>query len=226
MRFRLRRKTKRFFKRLILSSPLFIIGWFLYLLLRSPSSQPAQNITVDLSPARIERGKYLFDAVCACGSCHSERDFKKFGGPLLPGRSGSGQEMPFYGLPGTITAGNLTRDKDSGLGQWTDGEKIRAIRDGINKDGRALYPLMPYQYYRYLSDEDVQSIVAYANWSSSIENLLAAHEHYLSRVHVDQGRAHTGALHPAGRSRWWRSLWRLPDQDRRLRILPYAPQRL
>jgi cytochrome c553 len=163
MRFRLRRKTKRFFKRLILGTPLYVLAWFLYLLLRSASSQAAPNISVDMSPARIERGEYLFNAVCACGSCHSERDYKKFGGPLVLGRTGSGQEMPLYGLPGTITAGNLTRDPDSGLGKWTDGEKIRAIRDGIHKDGRALYPLMPYQYYRYLSDQDVQSIVAYMN---------------------------------------------------------------
>ena len=84
MRFRLRRKTKRFFKRLLLSSPLFFIGWFFYLLLRSPSAAPAATIIVELTPERIERGQYLFDAVCACGTCHSERDYKKFGAPIDP----------------------------------------------------------------------------------------------------------------------------------------------
>jgi mono/diheme cytochrome c family protein len=161
MAFRFRRRTKRFFKRLLLSTPFLAIGWFFYLLLRSPSSAPAATIAVDMSPQNVERGQYLFDAICACGSCHSERDYKKFAGPIDPKGIGKGQEMPFNGLPGTITAGNLTRDKETGLGNWSDGEKIRAIRDGVNKDGRALYPLMPYQYYRYLSDEDVQAIVAY-----------------------------------------------------------------
>lgn len=172
MRFRLRRKTKRFFKRLLLSTPFLAIGWFFYLLLRSPSAAPAATITVDMSPERVERGQYLFDAICACGTCHSERDYKKFGGPINPKRVGVGQEMPFNSLPGTITAGNLTRDKDTGLGNWSDGDKIRAIRDGVNKDGRALYPLMPYQYYRYLSDEDVQAIVAYMNSLPVVKNQL------------------------------------------------------
>jgi cytochrome c553 len=172
MRFRLRRKTKRFFKRLILSTPLLLIGWFFYLLVRSPSAAPAATITVDMSPERIERGRYLFDAICACGSCHSERDYKKFAGPIDPKGIGKGQEMPFNGLPGTITAGNLTRDKETGLGNWSDGDKIRAIRDGVNKDGRALYPLMPYQYYRYLSDEDVQAIVAFMNNLPPVKNPL------------------------------------------------------
>jgi mono/diheme cytochrome c family protein len=172
MRFRLRRKTKRFFKRLLLSTPFLAIGWFFYLLLRSPSSAPAATITVELTPERVERGQYLFDAICACGTCHSERDYKKFGGPISPKRIGVGQEMPFNGLPGTLTAGNLTKDKETGLGNWSDGDKIRAIRDGVNKDGRALYPLMPYQYYRYLSDEDVQAIVAYMNSLPPVKNLL------------------------------------------------------
>lgn len=163
MRFRFRRKTKRFFKRLILSSPLFLIGWFFYLLFRGPSSAPAATISVDMSPQKIERGQYLFDAVCACGACHSERNYKLFGAPINPKGIGKGQEMPFNGLPGIVTAGNLTRDPETGLGNWSDGEKIRAIREGVNKDGRALYPMMPYQYYRYLSDDDVQAIVAYMN---------------------------------------------------------------
>jgi mono/diheme cytochrome c family protein len=172
MAFRLRRRTKRFFKRLILSLPFLALGWFFYLLLRSPSSAPAVTITVEPSQAKIERGKYLFEAVCACGSCHSERDYKRFGAPINSKGIGKGQEMPFNGLPGTITAGNLTMDKETGLGNWTDGEKIRAIREGVNKDGRALYPLMPYQYYRYMSDEDAQAIVAYMNSLPPVKNLL------------------------------------------------------
>ncbi len=172
MRFRLRRKTKRFLFRLILGIPLYLLGWLLYLLFRSPSSAPPENIRVDMGPAQLERGAYLFNAVCACGSCHSERDYSKFGAPQKGNGIGRGQEMPLNGLPGTITAQNLTNDKETGLGTWTDGEKIRAIREGVDKDGRALYPLMPYQYYRFLSDQDVQAIVAYMNSLPPIRNSL------------------------------------------------------
>jgi mono/diheme cytochrome c family protein len=172
MRVRLRRKTKRFLGRLILASPLFLIGWLLYLLFRSASSAPPENITVEMSPARVERGHYLFESICACGSCHSQRDYKKFGAPVKDTGIGRGQEMPFNGLPGAITAQNLTPDKETGLGDWTDGEKIRAIREGISKDGRALYSLMPYQYYRFLSDEDVEALVAYMDSLPAIKNPL------------------------------------------------------
>jgi mono/diheme cytochrome c family protein len=80
--------------------------------------------------------------------------------------------MDDRGLPGQIVASNLTPDPETGLGNWTDGEKIRAIREGISKDGRALYPLMPYSYYRRMADEDVESIVAYLNSLAPVRNAL------------------------------------------------------
>ena len=48
------------------------------------------------------------------------------------------------GLPGTVVAQNITPDKETGIGGWTDGEKIRAIREGIDREGRALFSMMPY----------------------------------------------------------------------------------
>lgn len=56
---------------------------------------------------------------------------------------------------------NITPDPETGIGTWTDGEKIRAIREGIDKDGRALFPMMPYENFRHMSDDDVLSLVAY-----------------------------------------------------------------
>jgi hypothetical protein len=79
---------------------------------------------------------------------------------------------PEMGLPGTIVASNITTDKETGLGAWTDGEKVRAIRDGISRDGRALFPLMPYESYRHMSDEDVFSLVAYLNTLPPVRNPL------------------------------------------------------
>jgi cytochrome c553 len=58
---------------------------------------------------------------------------------------------------------NITPDPETGIGTWTDGEKIRAIREGIHKDGSALFPMMPYEEYRYMADEDVHALVAYLN---------------------------------------------------------------
>ena len=51
--------------------------------------------------------------------------------------------------------------RSTGIGNWTDGEVIRAIREGVSRDGQALFPLMPYAGFRHMSDEDVYALVAY-----------------------------------------------------------------
>jgi len=68
-----------------------------------------------------------------------------------------GQEV----FPGRLCIRNITSDMDTGLGKWTDGEVIRAIREGVGRDGSGLFPIMPYFVYRDLSDEDVQAVVAF-----------------------------------------------------------------
>lgn len=169
---RIKRRTKRFFKWVALSIPVLLVGAFLYLLLRSPSRANPLNISVERSPARLERGEYLFTVLADCDGCHSQRDFKRLGGPLVVAGRGRGNLMEVADLPGRIVASNITPDMETGIGSWTDGEKIRAIRDGIGKDGRALFPLMPYSNYRSMSDEDVQALVAYMNTLPPVRNSL------------------------------------------------------
>jgi hypothetical protein len=77
---------------------------------------------------------------------------------------------PDAGFPGTIIAPNLTPDQETGIGAWTDGEIVRAIREGVSRDGRPLFPLMNYPHYRDLSDDDVLSIVAYLRTQRPIRN--------------------------------------------------------
>lgn len=138
-------------------------GWG-YLHFRQPARHPPRDIKVPMTPERIARGQYLFEVVADCAGCHSERDVTKFSMPVLPGRLAVGFVFPAeLGLPGKVVSPNLTPDPETGLGAWTDGEKIRAIREGISRDGRALFPFMPYQSYARMSDEDVESIVAFLN---------------------------------------------------------------
>ncbi|MEX2260720.1 MAG: c-type cytochrome [Bryobacteraceae bacterium] len=135
-----------------------------YLYARLPASAPPLSIKVEATEERLVRGRYLFEKVLDCDGCHSQRDFTRFGGPVIAGGRGAGWVFPpEMGLPGTVAASNITPDKETGIGNWTDGEKIRAIREGIGRDGRALFPMMPYQYFRHLGDEDVQALVAYMN---------------------------------------------------------------
>jgi mono/diheme cytochrome c family protein len=169
---RIRRKTKRRVKRVLLAIPLIAAGWFLYLMVRRPASAKPSSIRVEMEGVRIERGAYLFTAVAACDRCHSQRDFTRLHAPVVPGGRAVGRIIDDRGLPGLVVAPNLTPDRETGLGAWTDGEKIRAIREGISKDGRALYSLMPYFYYRRMADEDVASIVAFLNSLAPVRNPL------------------------------------------------------
>jgi len=164
-------------KKIILGVVLFILlattAVIATLTMRRPAMTPPSNIKVELTEERVARGKYLFHAVSSCWDCHSELDETRFGYPVLPGGLGKGKVMPAgLGLPGTIVASNLTPDRETGVGEWTDGELIRAIRDGIGRDRRALFPVMPYSEYRALSDEDVQAIVAYIRTLEPIRNPL------------------------------------------------------
>jgi len=130
------------------------------------------NIIVDKSPARVERGKYIFTHVSYCDDCHSEQDFSRLARPVVEQTRGYGKLMADKDMPGQIYAPNITPDIETGIGTWTDGEKIRAIREGVDKNGRALFPIMPYSYYRYMSDEDVQALVAYLDTMPAIKHQL------------------------------------------------------
>jgi mono/diheme cytochrome c family protein len=67
---------------------------------------------------------------------------------------------------------NLTPDKETGLGNWTDDEIARAIREGVDKDGRTLFPIMPYDNFRHMSDEDLASIVVYLRSLPAVRNVV------------------------------------------------------
>lgn len=133
-----------------------------YLALRKPAQRPAPVVKVEATPERVARGKYLVHHVSICFDCHSERTYA-YALPFKPGREGVGGFVwnEQIGFPGTLAAANLTPDPETGLGQWTDGEILRAMREGVDREGKALFPIMPYGHYRHMSDEDAQSIVAY-----------------------------------------------------------------
>ena len=145
-----------------------------YLYLRKPAELPASPIKVAMTPERIARGKYIFEHLADCDGCHSQRDLTRFDGPVIPAGRGRGAVLSelLPDLPGRVVAPNITPDVETGIGAWTDGEKIRAIRDGVSRDGRALFPMMGYQGYRHMSDEDVESLVAYMNTLAPVRNPL------------------------------------------------------
>src|SRR5690242_9945718 len=148
------------------------VGALGYLYLRKPATAPPLEMKVQITPARLARGKYLYN-LADCDGCHSQRDFSRFNGPVIASGRGKGNVFPpELGLPGVVAACNITPDAETGLGNWTDGEKIRAIREGVSRDGTALFPMMGYERFRHMSDEDVYSLVAYLNTLAPVRNFV------------------------------------------------------
>ena len=109
-------------------------------------------------PAAIARGKYLV-AIAGCNDCHTPGYF--LGKPDMArflGGSEVGFEMPGLGV---FHGPNLTPDKATGLGGWTDAQIVAAIQKGQRPDGRMLAPIMPWHAFANLTKQDVDAIVAY-----------------------------------------------------------------
>jgi hypothetical protein len=138
----------------------FVVVFF-YLL--HPKSRAAPNLTAPTSPEAIARGEYLSKHVFGCVICHSPIDETKPGDEIVAGQLFAGREFPVkeMGFPGTLNAPNLTPDKTAGIGGWTDGELARAIREGVDRHGKTLFPMMPYQRFRKITDEDTLAVIAY-----------------------------------------------------------------
>ena len=149
------------------------IGWSPFF---GPKARALTNRTFERTPQRLERGRYIATGLSSCLYCHSPHDWTSRGTPMVAGKEGSGEVLPYVGLPGRIVAPNLTPDRETGAGSWTDDQLARAIREGIGHDGRALFPIMPYQHYRNMSDEDLASVVVYLRSLPAVHNQLPATE--------------------------------------------------
>jgi len=149
----------------ILAVAFLVILYVLYFLPRIP----VETIKVEITPERLERGRYLAENVAQCLDCHSARDWSKFSAPAIPGSEGKGGEAfdRTMGFPGNYYAPNITPFH---LKDWSDGEMFRAITSGVSRDGRALFPIMPYPSYGKMDREDIYSIIAYIRKLTPVEN--------------------------------------------------------
>lgn len=152
----------------------------------------ADPATTELSP--VERGRYLV-AVLGCHDCHTphhvtERGVEPDMSRMLSGHPeslrmppppelgegpwvwmGAGTNTAFAGPWGITFAPNLTPDKNTGLGIWTEDMFVRAIRLGLHwGQARPIQPPMPWKVYRNLTDEDLKSVWAYLRTIPSVHN--------------------------------------------------------
>jgi mono/diheme cytochrome c family protein len=157
-------------------------SWFASVLLAAGTFSGAAGCTgnyvrpttlerVESTPERLARGGYLVNQAMSCGACHSTHEGSNF---LVTGEradmylAGNAVDWKDQGFKFWIP--NLTPDVETGLGAWSDDEIMRAIRDGVGRDGHLMFPLMPFSSYQHVSDEDLRAIVAYLRSVPPIKN--------------------------------------------------------
>jgi mono/diheme cytochrome c family protein len=133
----------------------FTIGWRPIV---GPRSRALTDRRFEATPERLARGDYLVNAVAACLGCHSEVDWKN---EVIPETGRGAGDEHFDPATPWLRSANITQDQETGIGSWSDDAIARAVREGIGKDGRTLFPAMPYQDFKQMSDEDLASIVVY-----------------------------------------------------------------
>lgn len=145
-----------------------------YLYSYYPAVPAAEDLHIERTPEVLARGQYLFDHVAGCADCHSTRDWTKYGGPAVPGTTGKGGDLygTNLGLPGNFYARNIT---PAGVGDWTDGELVRAITTGVDRHGEPLFPIMPYPVFGKMAKDDIEAIVAYMRTLPAIPNVVPSH---------------------------------------------------
>ncbi|MCF5052537.1 c-type cytochrome [Pseudomonas syringae] len=126
--------------------------------IKAPSTQPQED------PA-VARGRYV--AIAGdCAACHTDpRHGKPFAG-------GYALETPF----GKLLASNITSDKNTGIGAWTEQEFTRAVREGKGRHGENLYPAMPYNAYVKVSDQDMHDLWAYMQTVPAVNNEVVSNQ--------------------------------------------------
>ncbi len=127
-----------------------------------PTGVPADLANADI----VKRGEYLARAA-DCMVCHTAPDGAEYAGGL-----------PFLTPFGTLYSTNITPDKETGIGNYTDQDFLSAVQRGVRPDGTRLYPAMPFPSYTYMSDQDALAIKAYlfslpAMHTAAVQNTLA-----------------------------------------------------
>ena len=167
---------KKFFKAILAIFAIVIIllvAGLSYIKFALPNLGKPEEIVIEKTAQRIERGRYLATSVAVCIDCHSTRDWNHFSGPITAGTEGKGGEVfnQKYGFPGVFYARNIT---PAAFASWTDGELLRAISSGVDKNGKALFPVMPHPLYGQLDREDIYSIIAYIRTLKPIDHTVPA----------------------------------------------------
>jgi mono/diheme cytochrome c family protein len=130
----------------------FLVTSLILLCFLAPACVSAEQLIGATPAAEVEQGRYLVQAA-NCISCHTAKDGVRFAG-------GRAFETPYRFL-GSLYSSNITPDRETGLGTWTEEDFIRAMRFGVAPGGKHLFPAFPYPSFTKLATADLQAIYAY-----------------------------------------------------------------
>ncbi|MDB5248386.1 MAG: cytochrome c [Segetibacter sp.] len=131
---------------------------------------PYPAITASKDMAVIARGKHLVLDIAHCADCHSKADVDSL---IQAGADVQLSGGRLFALPvGNIYTKNITSDKETGIGNYTDEEIARALRFGVHPDGTAVYDFMP---FHNVSDEDLTAIISYLRTQKPVHNEVPKH---------------------------------------------------
>jgi mono/diheme cytochrome c family protein len=139
-----------------------------------PKVGAAPEMNIAATPEMLARGEYLAKHVCLCLDCHTVRDWRYYSGPIDTTTLGRGGELfdeALMGIPGDVYSANIT---PAGIGRYSDGELFRTITTGVQKEGTALFNLMPYDHYRVMAQDDIKAVIAYLRTLKPIEYTVPA----------------------------------------------------
>lgn len=126
----------------------------------------------------VKRGDYLVNTIMTCQNCHTPKGptgdiaGKEFSGGL------SWDEPPFK-----VTASNITQDKETGIGAWSDADIKKLLRTGVRPNGVQVAMVMPTDFYEIISESDLDAIVAYLRTVKPIKNTVPAPIYKMPQVH-------------------------------------------
>ncbi len=127
----------------------------------------------------LERGSYLVNGIMTCNHCHTPKD--KAGGNPIMERQFSGGAQRFNEIPFSATGSNITPDRETGIGNWSDADIKRALTEGVRPNGVQLATTMPYPLYKVLTPRDLDAVVAYMRSVAPIRNEVSRRSTRCSR---------------------------------------------
>src|SRR5664279_3637563 len=126
----------------------------------------------------VKRGDYLVNTIMTCGNCHTPK------GPpaAVAGKDFSGglswDEPPFK-----VTAPNITQDKGTGIGGWSDADIKKVLRTGVRPNGVQIAMVMPTNFYEIVTERDMNAIVAYMRTIKPVANKVADPIYKMPQIH-------------------------------------------